>query len=246
MATVKVMSDEKMTDHPSRLNYGAVATALVVILAATSPACWLAENRYGVDKVVASNAGWIVFILFYGLMLVLPWLNLKGLENLNRAQRFERMCVVWIYLTVAPHLLIELPWVVFYDAIMSGKGQLWAYAWWSYFDGGDVRYVTRDVYLVALETGASIIGIAGAIILISRRRLGKFTDMQLMILMAMMIADFYPTYVYYATEIYRGFPSVSSAADLLIKFLGANVYWLVMPWVVFFWAGRQLTGRRAS
>jgi hypothetical protein len=39
---------------------------------------------------------------------------------------------------------------------------------------------------------------------------------------------------------------VSSITDLIVKFLGANIYWLIMPWVVFFWAGRQLISRRAS
>jgi hypothetical protein len=63
--------------------------------------------------------------------------------------------------------------------------------------------------------------------------------------MAMMVGDFYPTYIYLATEIYRGFPNVGGVADLLVKFLGANIYWVIMPWVVFVWAGRQLIARRA-
>jgi hypothetical protein len=245
MSTAKVMSDANPIERPHALSYTAVAALLVIMIAASGPLCWVASNRYGVDKSTASNAGWIVFNLFYTLMLVLPWLNLKGLEHLNRAQRLEKMCVVWLYLTVAPHLLIELPWVAFYDAIMAGKGQLWAYAWWSYFDGGDARYVTRDVNLVAMETGASIIGILGAVILVQRHRRGTFSDTQLLILMAMMVGDFYPTYMYLATEIYRGFPNVGGVADLLVKFLGANVYWVIMPWVFFIWAGRQLIDRRA-
>jgi hypothetical protein len=156
------------------------------------------------------------------------------------------MCVAWIFLTVAPHLLVELPWVLFYDAIMGAKGELWAYNWWSYAEGGDTRYITRDVYLLGMEIGASIIGITGAIILWQRRKTRRFTDAQLLVLMVMMVADFYPTYLYYITEIVRGFPSVGSFTDLLVKFIGANIYWLIMPWVVFIWAGRQLIGRRTG
>jgi hypothetical protein len=107
-----------------------------------------------------------------------------------------------------------------------------------------MRYVTRDVYLLAMETGASLIGITGAVILYRRRRTGRFSDNQLLVLMALMVADFYPTYMYYVTEIHQGLPNVSGVANLIVKFILANIFWLVMPWVVFVWAGKQLIGGR--
>lgn len=240
------MSDTAVTARPFGLDFRTAVALLITLLAVTVPACWAAQSWYGVDKVVASNTLWAVFSAVYLGILALPWLDLRGQEHLGRAQRVEKMCLAWICLTVAPHLLVELPWVLFYDTIMAAKGQLWAYAWWAYFDGGDMRYVTRDVYLLAMETGASIIGIVGAIILLRWRKTRRFTDNQLLVLMALMVADFYPTYMYYVTEIYRGFPSVGSSADLLVKFLGANAFWLIMPLVVFLWAGRQLVSRRAG
>jgi hypothetical protein len=240
------MSNAEMIARRSGLRFGAAVTLLVIVLAASVPGGWLAENRYGVDKVVASNTCWVIFIVVYAAILALPWLNLRGQEHLSRAQRLEKMCLAWLCLTIAPHLTVELPWVLFYHAIMAGKGQMWAYEWWSYADGGDMRYITRDVYLLAMETGASIIGITAGIILLRWRKTRRFSTAQLLVLMALMVSDFYPTYLYYATEIYRGFPSVGSISDLLIKFIGANIFWLFMPWVVFIWAGRQLTGRRAS
>jgi hypothetical protein len=246
MSEVRVMPNQGSIDSSFAPTFGAVATILVAMLLVASPAAWLAENRYGADPVVASNFIWVIFIFVYSSLLILPWLNLKGVRDWSKAQRLERMCIVWLCLIVGPHLLFELPWVAFYPAIMAGKGQLWAYAWWSYFDGGDVRYVTRDVALVSMETGASIIGIVAAILLILRRKAGRFSDTQLLILMALMVADFYPTYMYYATEIERGFPSVDGVTNLLIKFLGSNVFWLVMPWVVFIWAGRQLMAHRVT
>src|ERR1700733_11955675 len=164
------MSDAVLTTRPSSgLRFGPAAGLLIAFLVLATPACWAAGSLYGVGKVVASNAFWVIFTTVYASILALPWLNLRGQEHLTREQRLEKMCVVWVCLTIGPHLTWELPWVVFYDAIMAGKGQLWAYAWWAYMDGGDMRYVTRDVYLLAMETGASIIGVTGAIILLRRR-----------------------------------------------------------------------------
>ena len=246
MSNAHMTSDAKLITRPYGLSFGTAVTVLVVLLVASNPAAWMAETWYGVNKVVASNVTWACFNVAYIGILLLPWLNLREQEHLSRAQRLEKMCLAWLCLTVAPHLLVELPWVLFYHAIMAGKGQLWAYNWWSYADGGDMRYITRDVTLLAMETGASIIGIVGAIILLLWRRTRRFTDTQLLVLMALMVGDFYPTYLYYAVEIVRGFPSVGSVTDLIVKFLGANIYWLIMPWVVFIWAGRQLISRRAS
>jgi hypothetical protein len=241
------MSDAVISARPSSgLSFGTATAILLVVLILAIPACWAAGSLYGVDKGVASNAFWVIFSAVYAGILALPWLALKGQEHLSRAQRLEKMCVVWICLTVGPHLTWELPWVVFYDAIMAGKGQLWSYAWWAYMDGGDMRYVTRDVYLLAMETGASLIGITGAVILYRRRKTGRFSDNQLLVLMALMVADFYPTYMYYVTEIHQGLPNVSGVTNLIVKFILANIFWLVMPWVVFIWAGRQLAGRRPN
>lgn len=234
------MSDAIVITRPAGLSFRTAVTLLATLLILAIPVCWAAGSLYGVDKGVASNAFWIVFSIVYASILALPWLMLRGQEHLTRAERLEKMCIVWICLTVGPHLAWELPWVVFYDAIMAGKGQLWAYAWWAYMDGGDMRYVTRDVYLLAMETGASIIGITGAIILYRRRLAGRFSNNQLLVLMALMVADFYPTYMYYVTEIHEGLPNVSGVANLIVKFILANIFWLVMPWVVFVWAGKQL------
>jgi len=45
------------------------------------------------------------------------------------------------------------------------------------------------------------------------------------------------------TEIHQGLPNVSGVTNLIVKFILANIFWLVMPWVVFVWAGRELIGR---
>jgi hypothetical protein len=125
------MSDAMVIFRPSRLSFRMAVTLLVVLLVMAIPACWAAGSLYGVDKGVASNAFWVVFSIVCPSILALPWLELKGQEHLSRAERLEKMCVTWMCLTVGPHLTWELPWVVFYDAIMAGKGQLWAYAWWA-------------------------------------------------------------------------------------------------------------------
>jgi hypothetical protein len=45
---------------------------------------------------------------------------------------------------------------------------------------------------------------------------------------------------------WKGFPSVAPRADLFIKFIGANIFWLFMPWVVFGWAGHRLMAQRGA
>jgi hypothetical protein len=147
---------------------------------------------------------------------------------------------------MTPHLFYELPWVLFYPAIMEGKDQLWAYTWWAYMDGGDMRYMTRDIYLVAMEVGASFIGVATAILLLKYRANGRFTQGQLILIMALMVADFYPTYIYYVTELFTGLQNVHGTLNFIVKFLGTNSFWLFMPWVVFIWAGKQLAAVRPS
>jgi len=239
------MTDAVMTRH-SGLPYGAVAWILVALLVATVPACWAAGNLYGMDKAAASTALWTMFVAVYFSILALPWLDLSGQERFTRAQRLDRMCVSWLYLTIGIHLAWELPWVLFFKPIIAGKGQLWAYAWWTYMDGGDMRYATRDVHILTLEAGASIIGIIGAYLLWSYHKTHRFTENQLLAVMGLMVADFYATYAYFATEILTGLHNVGGIADLIVKFILANILWMTMPWVVFVWAGRQLAGRRAA
>jgi hypothetical protein len=237
------MSEASAAARPGGLRYSILVIFMTVVLLASAPLCWTLQARYGLDKELASNLFFSVFSLAYAVILAGPWLKLKGQENIATAERLEKMCVAWLFLTMAPHLLWELPWVVAYDAIMAGEGQMWAYAWWAYMDGGDQRYVAREVNLLACEIGASTIGILLALTLLRWRKTRSFSNGQLMLLMALMVADFYPTYLYYATEIIEGFPNVRGPLNLFVKFVLANSYWLVMPWVVFLWAGGLLMRR---
>jgi hypothetical protein len=238
------MTDLAIAGRQSGLRYGPLAGALAALLVATVPACWAAGHLYGVDKASASLVLWSVFVFVYFTILILPWLDLRDQEHFTTERRLERMCISWLYLTIAVHLAWELPWVVFFKAIMAGKGQMWAYAWWSYMEGGDMRYATRDVYVLTLETAASIIGVIGAYFLWQYHATRKFTSAQLMTIMILMIADFYATYVYFMSEIFGGFKNVGSVGDLIIKFILANTLWTIMPFVVFVWAARQLAGQR--
>lgn len=230
------------------MSFGAVVILLVIIVFATIPSCWAAKTFYGVDKTIASNVYIAVSATVYLIVLVLPWLNLKGQEHLSAAQRLEKMCIAWLYLLVAAHVFYELPWLIWHGKILGpdGQGKLWSYAWWAYADGGDLRFLAPDANLLGLEVGSSVVGIITVFLLIVRYRSGKFTDTALLALMAVMICDFYPTVLYYLVEFMQGMPNVRGLADLLIKFILANSFWLVMPWIVFIWAGHQLIGRKAD
>jgi hypothetical protein len=242
-------SSAAMSDRPTlNLSFRAVVTLLVIIVYLTVPACWAAKTYYGVDKTVTSNVYIGISATVYLIVLLLPWLNLKGQEHLSTAQRLEKMCIAWLYLLAAAHVFYELPWLIWHGHILGpdGQGKLWSYAWWAYADGGDLRFLAPDANLLGLEVGSSLVGIITVLLLIARYRSGKFTDMALLVLMAVMICDFYPTLLYYTVEFMQGMPNVRGLADLLIKFIFANSFWLVMPWIVFIWAGRQLIGRRTA
>jgi hypothetical protein len=238
------MTDVVVT-RPLGLRYGTLVTVLLALLVVAIPICWAAGTFYGANKASASATFWIVFTVVYFTILVLPWLNLKGQEHFSRAQRLERMCISWLWLDTVNRLVWDLPWVVLFNQIMAGKGQVWTYLWWSYMDGGDTRYAIRDVHLLVIEVQMSIVAIVGAYVLWSYIKSRRFSHAQLMTIMALMVCDFCSTYIYFATEALAGLRNVGSLVDLIVKFVCVNFPWIVMPWVVYTWAGQKLSGREA-
>jgi hypothetical protein len=239
------MSEAQLSTRPTGLTFGTAVWILVLILLGAIPICWLAQYHYGVSAEIASNIQIGVFIPVYAGILLLPWLNLHGQEHLSRAQRLEKMCVAWCCLTVVPHVTGELSYILFYPEILAHKTSLLTYCWWTYFYGGDARYLKHDILIVVLETGAVAIGLTVGTLLLSYRKRHRFTDIQLVVLMGASACDGYSTLIYYLTEMLRGFPNETGGlVDLLIKFVGSNSFWLFMPWVVFIWAGKQLMRRR--
>jgi hypothetical protein len=232
----------------SAVSYRSVVVGLIVLVILSLVGCWSAAALYGVDKVTSSNVFVTISTTAIVTVLLLPWFNLKGQENFDHAQRMEKLAASWLVVLAVAHLTWEMPWVLFHTYLMgnAGKGQLWSYLWWIYADGGDTRYIHPDGTLLAFETAASFMGVTAAVLAYLRKRAGRFTDSQLVAVIALMACEFYPTTLYLLSEVYEGMPHVDGPINLVVKFIYGNILWLVVPWIVFLWARRVLLSRVAG
>jgi hypothetical protein len=233
---------------PSAVSYRSVVFVLILLVTLSLVGCWSATALYGVDGGISSNVFVTISTTSIVIALLLPWFNLKGQENLDHEQRMERMAASWLVVLGMAHLIWEMPWVLFHTYLMSdeGKGQLWSYLWWIYADGGDTRYIHPDGNLLAFETAASFMGVTAVVLAFLRKKAGRFTDSQLVAVIALMACEFYPTVLYLLSEVYEGMPHVNGTANLVVKFIYGNILWLVVPWIVFLWGRRVLLSRVAG
>jgi hypothetical protein len=233
---------------PSAVSYRSVVFVLILLVTLSLVGCWSATALYGVDGGISSNVFVTISTTSIVIALLLPWFNLKGQENLDHEQRMERMAASWLVVLGMAHLIWEMPWVLFHTYLMSdeGKGQLWSYLWWIYADGGDTRYIHPDGNLLAFETAASFMGVTAVVLAFLRKKAGRFTDSQLVAVIALMACEFYPTVLYLLSEVYEGMPHVNGTVNLVVKFIYGNILWLVVPWIVFLWGRRVLLSRVAG
>jgi hypothetical protein len=229
-------------------SYGNLVILILVFVLIAQTLCWAAGAHLGANKAVMSNVFVIVSTTAIVAVLLLPWLNLKGQETLDQAQRMAKMAFSWLVVLVAAHLIWEMPWVLFHRYIMgsAGAGKLWSYLWWIYAEGGDTRYIHPDGTLLAFETGATLLGLSALTLVILQRRAGRFTGNLLVAVMALMVCEFYSTILYILTESYAHFRHVTGAGSFIVKFVYGNILWLIVPCIVFLWAVRLLLNSRES
>jgi hypothetical protein len=228
-------------------SYGNLVVAVAALVAASEVTCWAASAHHGADKAVMSNVFVVISTTAIVAVLAMPWLNLKGQEGLDHPQRMEKMAGSWLAVLAVAHLTWEMPWVLFHSYLMgkAGEGQLWSYLWWVYADGGDARYIHPDGNLLAMETGASVLGATALVLTYLRHKAGRFTGNQLVAVMALMVCEFYSTVIYILSESNAGMRDVTGgAANFMVKFVYGNILWLIVPCIVFLWAGRLLLSRR--
>jgi hypothetical protein len=228
------------------VRYRDLVVADLVLVGAAAILCWAAGAHWGANKTFMSNLFVVVGTTAVIAILLLPWLNLKGQEGLDHAQRMAKMAGSWVATLAVAHLSWELPWVLFHRWIMgaAGEGKFWSYLWWSYAQGGDARYFHGDVNVLALETGASIMGVTALVLTYLRHKTGGVTGGQLVAIIVLMTCEFYSTVIYVLSESYGHFHDVTGAANFVVKFGYGNILWLTVPPIVFLWAARQLLSRR--
>jgi hypothetical protein len=139
-------------------------------------------------------------------------------------------------------------WLLFHDSIQASRDSAWAYPWWAYIDGGDMRYAGSPPTLVMMEILSVTNGIIGAIGLTRWFRSGGTDAKAVLLCMATAVVHLYSTSLYYGSEILDGLPNVDTTSflDTWIKFGLANASWLIFPWVVLYWGVKTLERIGAS
>jgi len=216
---------------------GAVALAF--------PVAAFAVFGLGADRNATADGLAVVYSLgiFAGITTSL-W-PLPGLRSWSGFQRVQSLCFVFLIVSVATHLSWELMWLLFHDAIHAARDSAWAYPWWAYIDGGDLRYAQAAPTLLAMETLSVTNGLVGATGLGLWWRSGGGDRRAVLLLMATAVVHLYSASLYFGSEILDGLPNVDTTSflDTWIKFGLANAPWIVFPWCVLWWGQHVLLDR---
>ena len=207
------------------------------------PVAALAVFGWGYDREATADLLAVVysFGLFLGFTTSL-W-PLPSLQAWTRHQRIESLCLLFLIVSTITHLSWELIWLIGHEAIAASRDAAWAYPWWAYIDGGDLRYANATPTLLMMELLSVANGLVGALGLVLWYR--SRDRRAVLLFMAMAVVHLYSTSLYYGGEIFAGLPNVdtSSVLDTWIKFGLANASWLVFPPVVLAWGSGLLLRR---
>jgi hypothetical protein len=167
---------------------------------------------------------------------------LPSLRSWTRFERIESMCLVVMVVSDLTHLTWELGWLLLRERIHAARDAAWAYPWWAYIDGGDLRYAGSASNLVAMEILSVANGAIGALGLTLWIGSGYRDRRGVLLCMATAVVHLYSTSLYFGTEFLDGLPNVDigSFLDAWIKFGLANAPWIVFPWFVLYWGQRTL------
>lgn len=193
-------------------------------------------DRGGIANILATQV-----TLCYWLGISAAFLPLPGLRSWSRLRRIHAVCLTFMLVSYLTHLSWELGWLFLHGRIAESRDALWAYTWWAYIDGGDMRYYRPELNFIMMEILSVIngsIGLTGLWLLFRSR----FEDWRgTLLCMSTGVTHTVLTWYYYGTEILSGFASVNTDSffDLWIKFIFLNGPWLVFPWLVLYW-GVQL------
>jgi hypothetical protein len=211
------------------ITLGPVALAFPV---ATGLVYGLGADRKATADVLALVYSFGLFLCFTTSLWPLP-----SLKHWTGRERLQSLCLLFLIVSCITHLSWELVWLLAHDAIASSKDAAWAYPWWAYIDGGDMRYAEATPTLLMMEVLSVTNGAICALGLVLWHR-SKGRDVRAVLLfMAMAVVHLYSTSLYYGGEIIAGLPNVdtSSFLDTWIKFGLANLSWLVFPPCVLAW-----------
>ncbi len=224
-----------------RLTWAIAFGSLIVAFPVYSTAALgLGMDRKAVADVLALQVTVAYWIGIFAALLPFP-----ALRHWTRFQRLQAVALPFVIVSYATHLSWELIWLITHKAIAHARDSIWAYPWWAYIDGGDVRYLNLQPSFLMIEVLSVInasVGVTGLLLL----KRSKFADYRgTLLVMSTAVTHTVLTWYYYGSEIIGGFPSVNTSnfMDLWLKFIFLNAPWLVGPWFVIAW-GYQLLKRQ--
>lgn len=173
----------------------------------------------------------------YWLGISAAFLPLPRLKNWTKLQRIQSVCLTFMLASYLTHVSWELGWVVLHDAISNAKYEMWAYPWWAYIDGGDIRYYNPEDSFLMLEVLSVINGCIGLTGFYLLKKTHFKSLLGILMCMSTAVTHTLTTWYYFGTEIMSDFESVgmTSFMDYGVKFFLLNAPWLFFPWLVLFW-----------
>ncbi|MGU3502826.1 hypothetical protein [Mycobacterium sp. C31M] len=197
---------------------------------------YLAFNT-GINRELVAEAMVVQATAAYFLGIFAALLPLPSLRHWTRFQRLQGVALPFVICSYTTHLTWELGWLILHRAIAGAREAAWAYPWWNYIDGGDLRYLHAEPNFLMIEVLSvmnACVGITGLVLLFR----SKFADHRgTLLVMTTAVTHTVLTWYYYGTEIIAGFPAVNtdSFMDLGVRFVLLNAPWLIAPWFVLAW-----------
>lgn len=191
----------------------------------------------GANREAMANIMAIQATVGYFLGIFAAYLPIPSLRTWTRYERLQATVLPFVICSYITHLTWELGWLILHKPIAGAQDSAWAYAWWNYIDGGDLRYLNPDPHFLMIEVLSVINGCVGltGLLLLKRSRFTNFRGT--LLVMSTAVAHTVLTWYYYGSEILGGFPSTntSSFIDFGVKFILLNSPWLIAPWFVLTW-----------
>ena len=206
--------------------------------------CTAPDLEHGVDRGPVADVLAVVYSVGLFAAFTTSCWPLPSVRRWSAFQRIQSMCLLFLVVSYAPHLSWERAWLLLHDSIQNSRDAAWAYSWWAYIDGGDMRYATAPPTLPTMEVLSVTNGVLGSVGFYRWVRSRGTDRVAVLLFMATAVVHLYSTSLYFGGEILAGLPNVDTTSflDTWIKFGLANAPWIVFPWFALYWGGRLLSG----
>jgi len=196
---------------------------------------YLAFNS-GLDRHTLSDV-MALHVLVSLVGIFAAFLPLPSMRSWTSYQRIQGVVLPFLVFSYVSHLTWELAWVILHKPIAHARDSAWAYSWWIYIDGGDLRYLHASPEMLMSESLSAVnalIGVIGLVLLFRSR----FRDYRgTLLVMSTAVVHTVLTYAYYGAEFIAGMPSVNTSRfmDVGVRFILLNLPWIIVPPLVLGW-----------